>query len=68
MVAALAVIWIGSISAGRGLPHGAKPGTCPCRARSRHGYGHVLIIVSRNIDLSVGALLGFVGYVMAMAP
>src|SRR5215204_1803277 len=28
--------------------------------------GMVLIIVSRNIDLSVGALLGFLGYVMAM--
>jgi D-xylose transport system permease protein len=29
--------------------------------------GMVLIIVSRNIDLSVGSLLGFLGYVMAMA-
>jgi D-xylose transport system permease protein len=29
--------------------------------------GMVLIIVSRNIDLSVGSLLGFVGYVMAVA-
>jgi D-xylose transport system permease protein len=28
--------------------------------------GMVLIIVSRNIDLSVGAVLGFVGYTMAM--
>src|SRR5215204_4571439 len=28
--------------------------------------GMVLIIVSRNIDLSVGALLGFLGYVMAL--
>ncbi|MGE0137153.1 MAG: sugar ABC transporter permease [Ilumatobacteraceae bacterium] len=28
--------------------------------------GMVLIIVSRNIDLSVGSLLGFLGYVMAM--
>src|SRR5512134_2481983 len=28
--------------------------------------GMVLIIVSRNIDLSVGAVLGFLGYVMAM--
>lgn len=28
--------------------------------------GMVLIIVSRNIDLSVGSLLAFVGYVMAM--
>jgi len=26
----------------------------------------VLIIVSRNIDLSVGSLLGFLGYVMAV--
>ncbi|MFM7893824.1 MAG: sugar ABC transporter permease, partial [Actinomycetota bacterium] len=29
--------------------------------------GMVLIIVSRNIDLSVGSLLGFLGYVMAVA-
>ena len=28
--------------------------------------GMVLIIVSRNIDLSVGSILGFVGYTMAM--
>jgi D-xylose transport system permease protein len=28
--------------------------------------GMVLIIVSRNIDLSVGSLLGFLGYAMAM--
>jgi D-xylose transport system permease protein len=28
--------------------------------------GMVLIIVSRNIDLSVGALLGFIGYAMAL--
>jgi D-xylose transport system permease protein len=28
--------------------------------------GMVLIIVSRNIDLSLGSLLGFLGYVMAM--
>jgi D-xylose transport system permease protein len=28
--------------------------------------GMVLIIVSRNIDLSVGSMLGFVGYTMAM--
>ena len=28
--------------------------------------GMVLIIVSRNIDLSVGSLLGFLGYVMAV--
>ena len=28
--------------------------------------GMVLIIVSRNIDLSIGSMLGFVGYTMAM--
>src|SRR5919112_439827 len=28
--------------------------------------GMVLVIVSRNIDLSVGSLLGFLGYTMAM--
>ena len=30
--------------------------------------GMVLVIVSRNIDLSVGSVLGFIGYTMAMAP
>jgi D-xylose transport system permease protein len=29
--------------------------------------GMVLVVVSRNIDLSVGAMLGFIGYTMAMA-
>lgn len=29
--------------------------------------GMVLVIVSRNIDLSVGSMLGFIGYTMAMA-
>src|SRR5437867_11929062 len=28
--------------------------------------GMVLVIVSRNIDLSVGSMLGFLGYTMAM--
>ena len=28
--------------------------------------GMVLVIVSRNIDLSVGSMLGFIGYTMAM--
>ena len=46
----------------------ATSGTCRSRARSIAimATGMVLIIVSRNIDLSVGSMLGFIGYSMAM--
>ncbi len=55
------------VAAGTSSPR-ATCGTCPSRARRSRSWppGMVLIIVSRNIDLSVGSMLGFIGYTMAM--
>jgi D-xylose transport system permease protein len=69
MVAALVIIWVG---------FGAVSGGTFLTARNLWNLsvqsasiaimatGMVLVIVSRNIDLSVGSLLGFLGYTMAM--
>ena len=69
MVAALAVIWLafhflsgGDFLTSRNLWNlSVQSASIAVMAT-----GMVLIIVSRNIDLSVGSLLGFLGYVMAM--
>ena len=69
MVVALAIIWIGFhvLSGGDFLTArnlwnlSVQSGSIAIMAT-----GMVLIIVSRNIDLSVGSLLGFLGYTMAM--
>ena len=69
MVVALAVIWIGfNVMSGRQLPHLPQPlePVRPELSIAIMATGMVLIIVSRNIDLSVGSLLGFLGYTMAM--
>ena len=83
MIGALAVIWIGFdlLSAGS-APAGAEksplgglfltprnPWNLSVQSASIAimATGMVLVIVSRNIDLSVGSLLGFLGYTMAMA-
>ena len=69
MIAALAVIWVAF--------HGLSGGdfltsrnlwnlSVQSASIAVMATGMVLIIVSRNIDLSVGSLLGFLGYVMAM--
>jgi D-xylose transport system permease protein len=69
MLAALAVIWVGFdlLSGGAFLTprnlwnlsvQTASIGTMAC--------GMVLVIVTRNIDLSVGAILGFVGMVVGV--
>ncbi len=69
MVLALAVIWIGF--------HGLSGGdfltarnlwnlSVQSASIAIMATGMVLIIVSRNIDLSVGSLLGFLGYTMAL--
>ena len=70
MVVALLVIWIAfDVLSGREVPHLPQP-LEPVGAERRRSRimatGMVLIIVSRNIDLSVGSLLGFLGYTMAM--
>ena len=69
MVAALAVIWVafhvlsgGDFLTSRNLWNLSVQST----SIAVMATGMVLIIVSRNIDLSVGSLLGFLGYFMAM--
>jgi D-xylose transport system permease protein len=70
LLAALAIIWIGfnlttdgSFLTARNLWNlSVQSASIGIMAT-----GMVLVIVSRNIDLSVGAMLGFVGYTMAMA-
>lgn len=69
MIAALAVIWVafhvlsgGDFLTSRNLWNLSVQSS----SIAVMATGMVLIIVSRNIDLSVGSLLGFLGYVMAM--
>ena len=69
MLVALAVIWIafhilshGSFLTARNLWNLSVQST----SIAIMATGMVLIIVSRNIDLSVGSLLGFLGYTMAV--
>ncbi|MFI5259218.1 MAG: sugar ABC transporter permease [Candidatus Limnocylindrales bacterium] len=69
MIAALVVIWVGFDIASGGLfltPRNLWNLSVQSSAIAVMATGMVLIIVSRNIDLSVGSLLGFTGYVMAM--
>ena len=69
MVAALAVIWIGfHLLSGGDFLTARNLWNLSVQSASIAimATGMVLIIVSRNIDLSVGSLLGFLGYVMAM--
>ncbi|MCP4380390.1 MAG: sugar ABC transporter permease [Hyphomicrobiales bacterium] len=67
MVAALAVIWIGFdiVSGGVFLtPRNLWNLSVQTSSVAVMATGMVLVIVSRNIDLSVGSLLGFLGVVM----
>jgi D-xylose transport system permease protein len=69
MVVALLVIWIGfDIQSGGGFLTARNLWNLSVQsaAIAIMATGMVLIIVSRNIDLSVGSLLGFLGYTMAM--
>jgi D-xylose transport system permease protein len=69
-VAALAIIWIGFNIASDGTFLTARNLwnlSVQSASIAIMATGMVLVIVSRNIDLSVGAMLGFVGYTMAMA-
>ena len=69
MIAALAVIWIGFhvVSGGNFLtPRNLWNLSVQSASIAIMATGMVLIIVSRNIDLSVGSVLGFIGYTMAM--
>lgn len=69
MIGALAVIWIGFNVLSDGLfltPRNLWNLSVQSSSIAIMATGMVLIIVSRNIDLSVGSLLGFIGYTMAM--
>jgi D-xylose transport system permease protein len=69
MIVALAIIWIGfQIMSGGVFLSARNLWNLSVQSASIAimATGMVLIIVSRNIDLSVGSLLGFLGYTMAM--
>jgi D-xylose transport system permease protein len=69
MVGALAVIWIGfDLLSGGDFLTARNLWNLSVQSASIAimATGMVLIIVSRNIDLSVGSMLGFLGYTMAM--
>lgn len=69
MIGALAVIWIGFNVLSDGLfltSRNLWNLSVQSSSIAIMATGMVLIIVSRNIDLSVGSLLGFLGYTMAM--
>jgi D-xylose transport system permease protein len=70
MVGALLIIWLGFniLSGGNFLtPRNLWNLSVQSASIAIMATGMVLIIVTRNIDLSVGSMLGFLGYTMAMA-
>lgn len=70
MLAALALIWVAFhiMSGGNFItPRNLWNLSVQSSSIAVMATGMVLIIVSRNIDLSVGSMLGFIGYFMAMA-
>lgn len=69
MVLALAIIWIGFDIVSNGIFLSARNLwnlSVQSASIAIMASGMVLIIVSRGIDLSVGSMLGFLGYTMAM--
>ena len=69
MLGALLIIWVGFdiLSGGTFLsPRNLWNLSVQSASIGIMATGMVLIIVSRNIDLSVGSMLGFLGYTMAM--
>src|SRR5918993_1443607 len=69
MLAALAVIWIGFdiLSGGVFLtPRNLWNLSVQTASVAVMATGMVLVIVTRNIDLSVGAILGFVGMIVGV--
>jgi D-xylose transport system permease protein len=69
MILALVIIWIGFQVLSGGLfltPRNLWNLSVQSASIGIMATGMVLIIVSRNIDLSVGSVLGFLGYTMAM--
>src|SRR5207253_5971243 len=69
MLLALVIIWVGFgiVSGGTFLtPRNLWNLSVQSASIAIMATGMVLVIVSRNIDLSVGSMLGFLGYTMAM--
>ncbi len=69
MILALALIWVGFNVMSGGLfltSRNLFNLSVQSASTAIMATGMVLIIVSRNIDLSVGSALGFIGYTMAM--
>ena len=69
MIGLLGLIWIGFNVMSGGLfltPRNLFNLSVQSASIAIMATGMVLIIVSRNIDLSVGSMLGFIGYTMAM--
>ena len=69
MIGGLAVIWIfyNVLSGGNFItPRNLWNLSVQSASIAIMATGMVLIIVSRNIDLSVGSMLGFLGYTVAM--
>ncbi|MEO1090552.1 MAG: sugar ABC transporter permease [Pseudomonadota bacterium] len=69
MLAALAVIWIGFDLASGGVfltPRNLWNLSVQTASIAVMATGMVLVIVTRNIDLSVGSVLGFIGMVMGV--
>ena len=69
LMVALAIIWIGfNIVSGGDFLTARNLWNLSVQSASIGimATGMVLVIVSRNIDLSVGSMLGFIGYTMAM--
>jgi len=69
MLAALALIWLGFHIASGGLfltPRNLWNLSVQSASVAIMSTGMVLVIVTRNIDLSVGSLLGFVGMIMGV--
>src|SRR5438034_5507919 len=69
MIAALAIIWLGFHILSGGLFLTARNLwnlSVQSASIAIMATGMVLVIVSRNIDLSVGSMLGLLGYTMAM--
>ena len=69
MIGALVIIWVGFNIAGHGTFLTARNLwnlSVQSASIAIMATGMVMIIVSRNIDLSVGSMLAFLGYTMAM--
>jgi D-xylose transport system permease protein len=69
MIVALVIIWLGFQVLSGGLfltPRNLWNLSVQSASIGIMATGMVLVIVSRNIDLSVGSVLGFLGYTMAM--